>query len=312
MSIKDKPGKRPGNRPGNEPRNLMKQQRQQAVRNANLRKQKTAVACLSMAALITGAVLVFVFGYIIVRGLPVINLRFLFTAPLRMGREGGIFPAITGTLVLTALSILIAAPLGIGAAVFLTEYTRETGFSRAIRVGTETLAGIPSIIFGLFGFAFFVIYLGMGWSVLAGSLTLACMMLPTIVRTAEEAIKSVPLAYREVSLALGASRWQTVTSVVLPQAASGIATGIVLATGRAIGETAAVIFTAGSSLRLPHSLMDPVRTLPVHFYILAREGISPENAYGTAAVLLIAVLLINFVAHYTVKKLFGGGGAAGE
>ena len=179
-----------------------------------------------------------------------------------------------GTLVLTALSLLIATPLGVGAAVFLTEYTKETRLSRFIRTGTETLAGIPSIIFGLFGFAFFVIYLKMGWSILAGALTLACMMLPTIVRTSEEAIRAVPAAYREVSFALGASRWQTVVSVVLPQAAQGIATGIVLATGRAIGETAAVIFTAGSSLRLPKSLMDPVRTLPVHFYILAREGIS--------------------------------------
>lgn len=301
------PRKDPGGGPGYQGLGSSPKQHLAAARSANLRREKIAVSFLRLTALVTGAVVVFVFGYILVRGLGVINPSFLLSPPLEMGRAGGIFPAIVGTLVLTALSLLIATPLGVGAAVFLTEYTKETRLSRFIRTGTETLAGIPSIIFGLFGFAFFVIYLKMGWSILAGALTLACMMLPTIVRTSEEAIRAVPAAYREVSFALGASRWQTVVSVVLPQAAQGIATGIVLATGRAIGETAAVIFTAGSSLRLPKSLMDPVRTLPVHFYILAREGISPENAYGTAAVLLVAVLLINFTAHYAVKKMFGKG-----
>ncbi|QUL99003.1 MAG: phosphate ABC transporter permease PstA [Candidatus Fermentithermobacillus carboniphilus] len=282
--------------------------KERVVRQVNLRKEKAAVTLLSFAALITAAVLVFVFVYIMARGLAAIDLEFLLSSPVKMGREGGIFPAIVGTLVLTAVSILVAAPLGVGAAVFLTEYTREGWFSKVVRLGTESLAGIPSIIFGLFGFSFFVIYLGMGWSILAGALTLACMILPTIVRTSEEAIKSVPSIYREISLALGASRWQTVTGVVLPQAAPGIATGIVLAIGRSIGETAAVIFTAGSSLRVPHSLLDPVRTLPVHFYILAREGISSRNAYGTAAVLLVAVLLVDFVAHFVVGRLFRGRG----
>lgn len=165
------------------------------------------------------------------------------------------------------------------------------------------MAGIPSIIFGLFGFLFFVIELGMGWSIISGSLTLAAMMLPTIVRTAEEAIRAVPDPYREISYALGGSRWQTVTSLVLPNAMPGIVTGVILAIGRAVGETAAVIFTAGSSLRLPKSLSDPIRTLPVHFYLLAREGISMRNAYGTAATLLVAVLLVNFLAYYIMSRI---------
>ncbi|MGE5580447.1 MAG: phosphate ABC transporter permease PstA [Bacillota bacterium] len=264
------------------------------------------VTLVKLAAGSTVVILVLVIGYIMVRGVPVMTPSFLLGSPAQMGRAGGIFPSIVGTLVLTALSVAIAAPLGIGTAVFLTEYTREGRFSRLVRFGTESLAGIPSIIFGLFGFLFFVIELGMGWSILSGSLTLAAMMLPTIVRTSEEAIRAVPEAYREISFALGGSRWQTVTSLVIPNALPGIVTGVILAIGRAIGETAAVIFTAGSSLRLPKSLFDPVRTLPVHFYLLAREGISMRNAYGTAATLLTAVLLVNFLAYYLVNRVSKG------
>ncbi len=261
------------------------------------------VTLVKLAAATTVAALVLIIGYIMVRGLPVMTPSFLLGSPEKMGRAGGIFPSIVGTLGLTVLSVAIAAPLGIGTAVYLTEYTREGRFSKIVRFGTESLAGIPSIIFGLFGFLFFVIELGMGWSILSGSLTLAAMMLPTIVRTSEEAIRSVPEAYREISFALGGNRWQTVTSLVIPNALPGIVTGVILAIGRAIGETAAVIFTAGSSLRLPQSLFDPVRTLPVHFYLLAREGISMRNAYGTAATLLTAVLLVNFLAYYLVNRV---------
>lgn len=260
------------------------------------------VGALRLCGLAVAAILVLVVSYILVRGLPVVNLRFLLGSPEKMGREGGILPSIVGTVVLTLLSVLIAAPLGVGTAVFLTEYTREGLFPRLVRFGTESLSGIPSIIFGLFGFLFFVINLQMGWSILSGALTLAAMILPTIVRTSEEAIRAVPDSYREISFALGGSRWQTTTSLVLPGALPGIVTGIILALGRAVGETAAVIFTAGSSLRLPKTVMDPVRTLPVHFYILAREGISMKNAYGTAAVLLIAVLMVNLGAYYLVGR----------
>ncbi|MGE5580147.1 MAG: phosphate ABC transporter permease PstA [Bacillota bacterium] len=262
----------------------------------------TVVAALRLCVFAAAVTLVLIVGYILVRGLPVVDSNFVTQVPKDMGKEGGILPSIVGTFALTALAVLIAAPLGVGTAVYLTEYVREGFFPRLVRFGVESLAGIPSIIFGLFGFIFFVIGLGMGWSMLSGALTLAVMVLPTIVRTSEEAIRAVPDAYREISYALGGSRWQTTTSLILPTALPGIVTGIVLALGRAVGETAAVIFTAGSSLRLPRTIMDPVRTLPVHFYILAREGISMENAYGTAAVLLVAVLAVNAGAYWLVGR----------
>lgn len=267
------------------------------------REDKVMLTLIRLSALLAVAVLVFIVSYIIIQGLPVLSLDFLLSSPTKMGREGGILPSIVGTVVLTLLSVVIAAPLGVGTAIFLTEYTREGTFSKIVRFGTESLAGIPSIIFGLFGFLFFVIRLNMGWSILSGALTLASMILPTVVRTSEEAIRTVPDVYREVSFALGASRWQTVTSVVLPSALPGMVTGIILAVGRAVGETAAVIFTAGSSLRIPRSVFDPVRTLPVHFYLLAREGISLSNAYGTAAVLVIAVLLVNMSAYLVMNRI---------
>lgn len=267
------------------------------------REDKVMLTLIRLSALLAVAVLVFIVSYIIIQGLPVLSLDFLLSSPTKMGREGGILPSIVGTVVLTLLSVVIAAPLGVGTAIFLTEYTREGTFSKIVRFGTESLAGIPSIIFGLFGFLFFVIRLNMGWSILSGALTLASMILPTVVRTSEEAIRTVPDVYREVSFALGASRWQTVTSVVLPLALPGMVTGIILAVGRAVGETAAVIFTAGSSLRIPRSVFDPVRTLPVHFYLLAREGISLSNAYGTAAVLVIAVLLVNMSAYLVMNRI---------
>jgi phosphate transport system permease protein len=209
---------------------------------------------------------------------------------------------LVGTLLLPALAIAIALPLGVGTAVYLTEYTRETRLTRVIRFGTDCLAGIPSIIFGLFGFIFFVTTLGMGWSLLSGGLTLAIMVLPTIIRTSEEAIRAVPRAWREVSFSLGATRWETVTKVVLPNALPGIVTGVMLSVGRSIGETAAVIFTAGSSLRMPHSVFSSVRTMAVHFYIMAREGISNENAYGTAAVLVISVLAVNMLTYWLMHR----------
>lgn len=174
--------------------------------------------------------------------------------------------------------------------------------TRIIRFGAECLAGIPSIIFGLFGFILFVTKLRFGWSILSGSLTLAFMILPTIIRTSEEAIKSVPPVYRTVSFSLGGTKWQTVTRVVVPSALPGIVTGVILSVGRSIGETAAVIFTAGSALRLPTSIFSSSRTMSVHFYILAREGISMPNAYGTAAVLIIAILAINLLTYYLMNR----------
>jgi phosphate transport system permease protein len=219
-----------------------------------------------------------------------------------MGREGGIFSTIIGTMALTAVAICFGAPLGVGTAVFLREYTRESKISRIIRFGTDCLAGVPSIIFGLFGFVFFVIRLNMGWSILSGGLTLAAMILPTVISTAEESIRAIPPSYREVSYSLGGTKWQTITRVVLPNALPGIFTGILLSIGRSIGETAAVILTAGSSLVMPTSLFSPIRTMSVHFYILAREGISMKMAYGTGAALILLVLIINVLAQWLINR----------
>jgi phosphate transport system permease protein len=265
--------------------------------------QRAAVAVLGSATLLTLTALVFIIVFVLQKGLPVLSWSFLTGSPQDMGRAGGIFPAIVGSVSLTVLAVLLAAPLGVGTAVYLTEYTRESRLTALIRFGADCLAGIPSIIFGLFGFILFVTILKMGWSLLAGGLTLALMILPTIIRTTEEAIKAVPLSYREVSYSLGATRWQTVHRVILPNALPGILTGVMLGVGRSLGETAAVIFTAGSSLRLPASVFDSVRTMAVHFYLLAREGISSRNAYGTAAALIIAVLSVNLLAYWMMNRM---------
>ena len=264
--------------------------------------QALAVTLLGAATGLTLAILVFVVVFILGKGLPVLSLGFLLDSPRGMGKSGGIFPTLVGSIILPLMAILIALPAGVGTAVYLSEYTRENPATRIIRFGTDCLAAIPSIIFGLFGFIFFVTILQMGWCILAGALTLAIMILPTIIRTSEEAIKAVPTSYREVSYSLGATRWETVLKVVLPNALPGIMTGVMLSIGRCIGETAAVIFTAGASLRLPHSVFDSTRTMAVHFYILAREGISNENAYGTAAVLIIAVLTVNMVSYWMMNR----------
>ena len=264
--------------------------------------QALAVMLLGGATGLTLAILIFVIVFVLGKGLPVISLSFLFDNPQEMGKAGGIFPTLVGTLILPLVAILIALPAGVGTAVYLSEYTEENTVTRIIRFGTDCLAGIPSIIFGLFGFIFFVTTLKMGWCILSGALTLAIMVLPTIIRTAEEAIKAVPASYREVSCSLGATRWETVLKVVLPNALPGIVTGVMLSIGRCIGETAAGIFTAGASLRLPHSVFDSTRTMAVHFYILAREGISNENAFGTAAVLILSVLLVNSLSYWVMNR----------
>jgi len=267
---------------------------------------------LWLMTIITLAVLFFIIIFILVKGLKVINYDFLFSLPLHMGKAGGIVSTIIGTIYLTALAILVATPLGVGSAIYLTEYTKENIFTKIIRFGADCLAGIPSIIFGLFGFILFVIKFGMGWSILSGGLTLAFMILPTIIRTSEEAIKAVPISYREVSTALGGSKWQTVSKVVLPNALPGILTGVILSIGRCIAETACVIFTAGSSLRLPTSLFDSARTMAVHFYILTREGISMERAYGTAVILIISIIFVNFIAYWIMYRFIRRmGGYAG-
>jgi phosphate transport system permease protein len=264
--------------------------------------QRVAVGFMWVLAAITFAVLVFILAFILAHGLPHVTWSFLTQSPTSMGREGGVFPMMVGTILVAGLAVLVAAPIGVATAVYLTEYTREGRLTAVIRFGADCLAGVPSIIFGLFGFVFFAITLGMGLSVLSGSLTLALMVLPTIIRTSEEAIRSVPTAYREVSFGLGSTRWQTVIYVVLRSALPGISTGIVLSLGRSISETAAVMLTAGSALRLPRSLFDSSRTLALHFYILSREGISMPNAYATASVLIIAILALNVLSYWLMRR----------
>jgi phosphate transport system permease protein len=258
---------------------------------------------LSFSALFTVGMLVLIVAVIFFKGVVNVNMEFILSYPEDMGRHGGVFPSVMGTIFLAVLSIALATPLGVGTAIFLTEYTRESFLTQAIRFGIEALAGIPSIIYGLFGFIFFVIQLKMGWSLLSGTLTLTIMILPTIIRTSEEAIKSVPYNFRMVSYSLSATKWETITRVVLPSAAPGILTGVMLSIGRVVGETAAVIFTMGSSLRLPTGLFDSGRTMAVHFYILAREGISLEKAYATALVLVVSILVINVIAYYLMNRM---------
>lgn len=265
-------------------------------------EQRSFLVILAVLTVATICILFFIIGFILKNGLPHITREFLAGMPQRMGKEGGILPMIIGTCYLVLVAIAIATPLGVGSAIFLNEYSRGGKLVKAVRFGIDCLAGIPSIIFGLFGFVLFVIKLGFGWSILSGGLTLAFMILPTIIRTSEEAIKAVPAVYREVSKSLGAGKWQTIQRVVLPNAFPGILTGIILGIGRSVGETACVIFTAGSSLLIPTSILSPTRSMAVHFYILAREGISMEKAYATAAVLIILILAINLFAYYFMHR----------
>ena len=271
---------------------------------ANNWKDRLITAGFWFAAFIIVGILLGIVGYVVVKGFTSINLDFILQPPSRAGRAGGISTTIVSTLYLTLMSLLIAVPIGVGSAIYLEEYARSNSkFARLVNLTSETLAGIPSIIFGLFGFVFFVIFLGLGWSVLSGSLTLAIMVLPTITRTAQEAVSSVSHEYRENSLALGATKWQTTRKVILPSALPGIVTGDILAVGRAVGETAALILTAGSSLGMPVVPTDPARTMAVHLYVLAMEGISMERAFGTAFLIVVLIIVINYLANLSLSKI---------
>ncbi|MCL1983249.1 MAG: phosphate ABC transporter permease PstA [Clostridiales bacterium] len=269
--------------------------------------EKIARTVIWAAALLVIGLLSFIIVYILVKGLPVINVQFLTDNPRSMGRTGGIASSIVGTFMVTVLAIAIVIPFGIGTAFYLAEYTKGNMLTRVIRFSAESLAGIPSIVYGLFGFIFFVIYLKLGWSILSGGLTLAFMILPTVIRTSEEAILAVPLIYREVSFSLSATKWQTISRVVFPSALLGIVNGIILSIGRCVAETAAVMLTAGLALGMPTSIFSPTRTMAVHFYVLAMEGISTENAFGTAALLIVLILLINVVANTLVNRFMAKG-----
>ncbi|WJI09886.1 phosphate ABC transporter permease PstA [Methanobacterium sp. CWC-01] len=271
--------------------------------------QKIMNSIFWASGILTIFILLFIIGYVLFKGLPFVSLEFLFTDPIDSGRSGGIFPMIMSSIYVTLIAVLVAAPLGVGAAVYLAEYAGENKTVKLIRFGAETLSSIPSIIFGLFGLAFFVVYLGLGWSVLSGGLTLALMALPTILAASEVSVESVNKSYAEGSLALGATKWQTVYKVIIPAALPGITTGIILGMARAIAEAAAVLYTVGAALLIPTSLLDPARPLPLHLYILATEGISLDNAWGTAAVMVILILIITVATNTLVdryrKKMMG-------
>ena len=276
------------------------------MRISPLVTQRIAKVLLALACASAVVALIFVVAFVLAGGLRHVSWAFLTQPILDMGRAGGILPAIVGTLMMVFVAVGIAGPLGVASAIYLAEYTVEGRITQGIRFGINCLAGVPSIIFGLFGFILFVVILGFGWSVLSGGLSLAAMILPTIIRTAEEALRSVPRQYRDVAASLGGTRWQVVTRSVLPNALPGILTGIILGIGRSIEETAVVIFTAGSAVQMPDSLFDSARTMAVHFYILAREGVSNENAYATAAVLICTILIINVGAYSLMHRMMRG------
>lgn len=264
--------------------------------------QKIMNTVFWISGLFTILVLIVVIGYVLLKGLPVMSLEFLFADPIDSGRAGGILPMIMSSIYVTLIAGILATPLGVGAAIYISEYSKEGIIVKLIRFGAETLASIPSIIYGLFGLAFFVVFLGLGWSILSGGLVLALMALPTIFQVSEVTISSIPSSYREGSYGLGASKWTTIKNVVLPAAIPGITTGVILGMARAISEAAAVMYCVGSALTLPMSIFDPGRPLPLHLYVLATEGISLDNAYGTAAVLVIIILIVTLLTNTVVER----------
>lgn len=271
------------------------------------RDERMAFTIIKALSLTTALVLVLIIGYVTWNAIPALNWKLVAGTP-GDPLNTGIWPMAVNTLLLVALTLAIALPLGILAAVYLKEYMREGPIVSVVRSATENLAGMPSIIFGLFGLVFFGKVLGLGWSLANGTLTASIIVLPTIMRTTEEALKSVPQSYREGSLALGATRWQTVKKVVLVSALPGIMSGSMLAIGRVVGETAALMFTLGSSDSVATSLMDSGRTLAMHLYILAHEGLSVEGAFTTAFVLVVVVLAVNIAAEMLANRALGRGG----
>ena len=258
-----------------------------------------------LAAGLTFLALLFLLVYILVQGLPHINCD-LFAFEYNT-QNVSLFPAIVDTLLMVVIALLLAAPLGIFTAIYLVEYANQRSkIVNIIRVTADTLAGIPSIVYGLFGMLFFVMFMNMGYSILAGACTVAIMILPLMIRTTEEALKSVPVSYREGSYALGAGKLRTVFKVVLPSATPGILAGIILGIGRIVGETAALIYTAGTVAALPDNVFSSGRTLAVHMYVLASEGLYMKQAFATAVILVIIAMSINALSNYLVRKLMKG------
>jgi len=288
----------------------------QAKNKRNLKRQNTVQVfgyiLVWLCGIIAVAVVFWIIGYVLSQGLPVINLEFLTTKPAGgVSGEGGMSTTIVTTLYLVILTIVIATPLGVGAAIYLVEYAGDASresklvafLVKAARTGVEILAGVPSIIFGLFGFALFVSYLKLGFSLLSASLSGAALILPTIIRTSEEALLTVPRSYREASLSLGATKWHTVFNVVLPSAIPGIVTGVVLSVGRIIAETAIFWVTLGGSYHLPKTIMNSGRSMALHVYMLASETRAFDKAMGTASILIIIIILLNLSINILSRSL---------
>jgi len=273
------------------------------------RSEKIAFFFLFLATLLIVVPVGLIVVIIAVKGLPAINWQFLSDIPRQGMRAGGIFPAIVGTVYLVSGAIIFALPIGLLAAIYLSEYAKENFLNRIIKLSIVNLAGVPSVVYGLFGLALFVVFFKFGASILSGSLTLGIMILPIIITTSREALESVPQSFREVSLSLGASKWQTIRQVVLPNAIPGVITGTILGLGRAAGETAPILFTVAAFYlpQLPKSIFDQAMALPYHLYVISTQvpNVDEKIRYGTALVLLVLVLFMNLVAiviRYKFRK----------
>ena len=263
---------------------------------------KIMLGVFRAAAYITTLVLLAIIAYVVINGLPHISLDFIFGWPQGVNAEGGIWPTIVSTIYVTALAMLICTPVAVLAAVYLAEYAKQGKVVDIIRYAADALASVPSIVMGLFGYALFVEAMGLGLSMVSAALALALLMLPIVMRTTEEAIRAVPRYIRWGAYGLGATKWQVVSKIVLPSAFGRIATGIVLAIGRAIGETAVVLYTMGQAINLPISPLDSGRPMTVHLYLLANDGINMNAAYGTALLLMAIILAFNLFARYLSRK----------
>lgn len=269
--------------------------------NKNL-ANNIALSFLWIAAITTVGILSAVILYVFINGIGVISPAFIFTWPHGVNSDGGVWPTIVSTLYVTALAMVIVTPIAILAAVYLAEYAVQGRLVNMIRFAADSLASVPSIVMGLFGLALFVEATGIGFSMLSAALALSFLMLPIVMRTTEEAIRAVPRFIRWGSYGLGATKWQTVRRIVLPAATPRIVTGIILATGRAVGETAVVIYTMGQAINMPISPLDSGRPMTVHLYLLAMDGINLPAAYGTALLLMIMILFFNLSARYILRR----------
>ena len=272
-----------------------------------MRKLKDNIlnSLLYISSFVTVGVLVLIVGFIFIKGIKGISLDYIFSDYSASG-DGGIFPMILSTLYMVLVSIAVSTPIGILSAIYLNEYAKEGKIVEIIRFATECLSGIPSIVYGLFGGIFFVVALKMQYSILSGALTVAIIILPVIIRTTEEALKTVPNEYREGSLAMGATKFQTLYKVILPSALPGILSGVILSIGRVIGESAAVFLTAGTVASMPSTIFDSARTLTVHSYLLTKELGDISGAASVGIVLIIIVLFLNTIAKFIAKKLNKG------